>query len=191
MDLESAYDPQRFRELGHALVDQLSDELSQARSAKGPVLAPVDPDALLEQWSGAFSARGGAAIDEILRQVWQHSVRVHHPGYVGHQVAAPLPMAALVELASALSNNGMAVYEMGQVPTVVERRVIEFLSGQLRLGPEADGVRPTAARWATSPRYWLHVRPSPATTCGPTVNGRASACWSASRRTTASTARRA
>lgn len=140
MDLESAYDPQRFRELGHALVDQLSDELSQARSAQGPVLVPEDPDALLQQWSDAFTAEGGESADELVRRAWKHSVRLHHPGYVGHQVAAPLPMAALVELASALSNNGMAVYEMGQAPTVMERRVIEFLSEQLHLGPEADGV---------------------------------------------------
>ena len=140
MDLESAYDPQRFRELGHALVDQLSDALSLARSGQVPVLVPEDPEVLLEQWSATFATDGGAAPEEIVRRAWAHSVRLHHPGYVGHQIAAPLPMAALVELASALFNNGMAVYEMGQAQTVLERRVLEFLGAQLRFDSKADGV---------------------------------------------------
>lgn len=62
------------------------------------------------------------------------------PRYVGHQVSAPLPQAALASLASALLNNGMAVYEMGPVATGMERAVLGWLASRLGLPASADGV---------------------------------------------------
>lgn len=140
MDLHSAYDPEGFRRQGHALIDQLADALLQAQSGAGSVLQPIDPEELLASWPRDLPAKGGADLGDWIRRCWEHSVRLHHPGYIGHQVAAPIPLAALVEMASALSNNGMAVYEMGQAPTVMERRVIQFLAGHLDWDSTADGV---------------------------------------------------
>ena len=57
-----------------------------------------------------------------MARVLAESNHLHHPRYVGHQVTAPLPSSALVHLASALLNNGTAVYEMGPVSAPLERR---------------------------------------------------------------------
>src|SRR5262249_61696115 len=62
------------------------------------------------------------------------------PRYVAHQVTAPLPSSALVLLASALLNNGTAVYEMGPVSAPLERRAVEWMARQAGLPAGADGV---------------------------------------------------
>jgi L-2,4-diaminobutyrate decarboxylase len=138
--LDQAYAPEAFRAAGHALVDRLADYLSAARAGEMPVLDSVEPGRLLEQLPAEFTARPSATLVEALDPLLRHSNHLHHPGYVGHQVSAPLPQAALVEAVCALLNNGMAVYEMGQPQTIMERHVLRFLGGKLGFGDDADGV---------------------------------------------------
>jgi L-2,4-diaminobutyrate decarboxylase len=48
---------------------------------------------------------------------------------MGHQVSAPLPLAAVCDLVSALLNNSTAVYEMAQVETVMEAHLVRWIAG--------------------------------------------------------------
>ena len=138
----NASDPEGFRRAGHALVERLADHLAAMGRREGPVLAPADPAALLASFAvapdRAPAADPTARLLELSEELLTHSNHVHHPGYVGHQVSAALPLAALTELQTALLNNGMAIYEMGQLQTVLERRVVGFLCDALGL-PSGEG----------------------------------------------------
>lgn len=137
----SAFDPAEFRATGHGLVDILADYLERAQRGDAmPVLPTVDPDELLAQVSGEFPEDPTDDFLGLLRQLVDRSNHLHHPGYIGHQVATVLPQAALAELTHALLNNGMAVYEMGQLQTVMERRVIEFFARAFGWDDSAGGV---------------------------------------------------
>lgn len=146
MNPEHPFDPESFRSLGHRQVDLLADYLARAEERSMPVLSPKDPQDLLDSWQSPLPRQ---AVDpgesperllDLLREVLTHATHVHHPGYIGHQVAVPLPAAALVELTNALLNNGMAVYEMGQLATVLEQRVIDHLASAIGYGPSSGGV---------------------------------------------------
>ena len=67
----------------------------------------------------------------MIQRVIDHSINLRNPKYIGHQISVPALPAVLGELVSAYLNNGMAVYEMGQVSTVLERRVIEWLCNKV------------------------------------------------------------
>ncbi len=138
--LRSAYDPERFRSEGHALIDQLADYLASVTRGEGPVLPWVPPEAALARWSESLPEVGGPSLGELMARVLAGSNHLHHPRYVGHQVTAPLPSSALVHLASALLNNGTAVYEMGPVSAPLERRALAWLAERAGLPPGADGV---------------------------------------------------
>ncbi len=140
MKLSEAYDPEAFRALGHQMIDGLADYLTQARDSKMPVLPVVDPTQLRDETPSEFPEDPQGGFAESLLEVVSRSNHLHHPGYVGHQVSVVIPPAILAEMTSALLSNGMAVFEMGQLQTVMERAVVKFLASKLGFPSEADGV---------------------------------------------------
>jgi L-2,4-diaminobutyrate decarboxylase len=140
-ELRAAYDPAVFRARGHALVDQLADYLAQAEARALPVLPQVTPARMVAEWPANFpESPTGTTLEEIVARVLAHSNHLHHPRFVGHQVTAPLPSAALCDLVAALLNNGMAVFEMGPASTAMERALCRWLAAQIGFPEGADGI---------------------------------------------------
>ncbi len=136
--MKHAYDPEAFRKQAHALVDVLADHLRDTGARRGPVLPPVLPEAELAEWATDFA--GGADPEALFAKVVLRANHLQHPGFVGHQVSAPLPLGALAELTAALLNNSMAVYEMGPSATAMERALLGFLGKKLGFPAGSDGL---------------------------------------------------
>lgn len=137
--IRAAYDPTTFLRDGGRVVAQLASYLESAYASEMPVLEPKDPNKLL----GSLPPIGEAAPAQfaaLLDDVIDHANHVHHPGFIGHQVSAPLPASALADMASALLSNGMAIFEMGQMHTAMERRVLQWLGRQIGFDGKSDGV---------------------------------------------------
>jgi L-2,4-diaminobutyrate decarboxylase len=134
------YSAERFRREGHAVIEQLADYLESTGRREGKVVEFIPPAELLEHWPAVFPDDPGSPLMELLPRVLRESHHLHHPHYVGHQVSSPLPSAALAELVSAVLNNGSAVYEMGPVENVMERRLIDWLGSVLGFGPKVEGM---------------------------------------------------
>lgn len=122
--LRAAFDPEAFRDLGHRVVDLLADRLHSNLAGEGRVRLSASPDEEFAYWAGIMNEAGGDEL-ELLDRFVARSIQLHHPGYVGHQVCAPAPGAAVAGLVAELLNNGMAVYEMGPAATALERWVVE------------------------------------------------------------------
>ncbi len=138
----NAFAAEGFRAEGRRFVDALADYLARAERTDPalPVLPAIAPADMVRAWAAPPRDEGGADPLELLGRAIAGSNHLHHPGYVGHQVSAPLPLGALAELASALLNNGMAVYETGPAATAIERAVVRFLADRAGLPAAADGV---------------------------------------------------
>src|SRR6476619_6228496 len=109
------FDPERFRQEGHAIIDLLAEHLKRAHARQMPVLPWVEPTEQLARWPSELPAEGTGDLRAFVERVVEQSTHLHSPRFVGHQVSAPLPSAALLELVSAFLNNGTGVYEMGSV----------------------------------------------------------------------------
>ncbi|HEY1101008.1 MAG TPA: pyridoxal-dependent decarboxylase, partial [Myxococcota bacterium] len=142
--LVDANDPARFRRLGHGLIDLLADHLAQQATSTAPVLPPLSPLQACEHFPTPTQQGRADDVDAAFFDVVQHalstSTRLHAPGFVGHQVATPLPTAALFDLVSSLLNNGMAIFEMGKGGTAIERAVLVWLTEMLGLPSTSTGV---------------------------------------------------
>ena len=138
--LATAYDPEHFRRLGHAWVDQLADHLARTLGRQVPVLAWTPPETSLADFPADFSEEPSGDPLALLSRVLAASHHLHHPRYVGHQVSAPVPLATLCDLVSSMLNNGMAVYEMGPVSTAMETHVLRWMGGVLGLPGSVGGV---------------------------------------------------
>lgn len=134
---QELYDPEAFRRAGHETVDLLADYLGDAEARGMDVLPSAGPEAALERWPPAGSPM---PLDEILRRVVAESSHQHHPGYVGQQMSAPLPLTALTAFTAALLNNSTAIFQGAPVGTVLEKRVVAWMSSAVGYGDEAGGV---------------------------------------------------
>lgn len=155
--LETAFDAAHFRALAAPLVARLAALLDDARRPVPtlPVLPWVEPAEQLARWplhpagDDATAADALPAFDALVARALDGATHLHDPGFVGHQVAPVLPLAALCELAATLLNNGSAVYEMGPVSTVMERHVVRWMCDVAGLPASAGGVLTSGGTLAT------------------------------------------
>lgn len=138
--IRDAFSPESFRENGHAIVDILADYLEDAQNKRlDSVLPPLTPEEMLDKWPGDFPKEPSGDFLSLVRKTIEHSNHLHHPGYVGHQVTSPLPLASLCSLVGSLLNNGNAVYDMGPATTIMERKLISWMSGLIGHETTGDG----------------------------------------------------
>ena len=135
--LGPAFDPESFRSQGHLLVDVLADHLAASFDGKGPVYPGNPPAAELAFWAERMQ-KAPESLTSFLKDFVARSIHLHHPLYMGHQVCAPAPAAALAGLTAELLNNGMAVFEMGPAGAALEKIVINHTASKLGM-PDGDG----------------------------------------------------
>ena len=70
---------------------------------------------------------GGQTAGEFLVKYLKHTQHLHHPGYIGHQVATPHPAGAVASLIDGAINNPMGIYEMGPGAATMEILVIHWM----------------------------------------------------------------
>lgn len=143
MNHQDLFDSAQFRHSGHALIDLLADHLEANLQGRGKVLDWQAPAQAENAWRQpipelpALSPEG--FLQALQKEILPAGLAVHHPRNLGHQVAMPLPMAALCDLVAALTNQAMAVYETGPAATLIERQVIRWLA-QLVGWQHAEGL---------------------------------------------------
>ena len=136
--LEKVYDPSDFRKMGHQVIDLLADHLEKVQTNnEHPVLSYQDPDEELAYWQQDFSSDSG--ILDVFRNILDHSIHVHHPRYMGHQVAVPALVSTLAGLMSDLLSNGTGVYEMGMAANAIEKIVTDFVAKKIGYSSETSG----------------------------------------------------
>jgi len=138
--ITEAFDPEAFRRDGHKMVDALADYLAKAESRDIPVVPAAPPEELVSRWPAGFPEDPAGGIDDLTARIAAASCHMHHPRCTGHQVAAPLPRAALIDMAVSLLNNSAAVYELSPLNTAMERAAVRWMAGLLGFGEGADGV---------------------------------------------------
>lgn len=120
------------------VVLMLQDHLESMLSAKKKVLETTDWESILHRCS-QMDTRFTNNWDIFLREVIQYSQHLHHPHYIGHQVAVPLPMAAIIDLLSSFLNNSTAIVEMGPMHSAIEVRIVEWMAKKIGYSNAAGG----------------------------------------------------
>lgn len=122
---------------------KLSEHLQTVMSGTGPVLNWSAPEASI-RLAGQFMNEGGGADDPnsllqrfgiVIDQMLSSGQNLHHPGYIGHQVPASIPMAGLFDALGTITNQVMAIYEMGPWATAVESALIAAMTEKVGWSP--------------------------------------------------------
>jgi L-2,4-diaminobutyrate decarboxylase len=137
--IAAAYDPELLGGAGHCLIDQLVAHFREVQASHGDVLPWRDPALNVQEAAGWLerSLPSGAGRDEIQRQfadlvalMLRRGHNLHDPRYIGHQVPASVPLAALFDAVGSVTNQPMAIYDMGPWATAAEWCLVDRL-GQL------------------------------------------------------------
>lgn len=142
--LRSLFSPEHAHELLGLLAETLSEHFGEVLSGKGPVQRwelPLQKISRAGQrldeapLSTAHSPLpdSAARIRDLMREALAAGQNLHHPHYIGHQVPGPLPLAGVFDAIATITNQVMAVYEMGPWATAVERALIERMGAVLGL----------------------------------------------------------
>ncbi len=131
--ITAAYDPQLLAQAGERLAARLADAVATMQNGSGPVLPRVSPETqVLRAESFLSQPPAHAALlerfDDLISTALSQGIALHHPHYVGHQVPPPVPLAGLFDAAGAVTNQGMAIYEMGPWAMAVEQAIVRQLS---------------------------------------------------------------
>jgi len=140
--LEIAYDHKNFATMAAEFTRKLSDYLARDCADGAPVYPMHNPAEQLQRWNDDIPAKGMGenAVGEIINRLMHDSIHLHNPRYIGHQVTAPLPLAALADLTGSLMNNAMAVYEMGPAITAIEHKLCRWVADLAGFPEGANGI---------------------------------------------------
>lgn len=141
--IRAVYDPTLFRFAGEQLARLLADHLERVYAGSGKVLnwnLPEDNIArATDLANGAINPSSSADIvsrfELLVREMLARGHNLHDPRYVGHQVPPPIPLAGLFDAVGSVTNQVMAIYEMGPWATAVELAMVNQLAQYLGWKP--------------------------------------------------------
>jgi L-2,4-diaminobutyrate decarboxylase len=142
--IAAAYDPDLLRDAGHRLADLLATHLARAEAGQeGAVLPWVEPaDGVRAAASFLRPTAAGLSEPELaghfarlVQVMLDRGLNLHDPRYVGHQVPAPVPLGGLFDAVGSVTNQVMAIYEMGPWSTAVEQAMIGELGAAIGWEP--------------------------------------------------------
>ncbi|MGW2122095.1 lysine decarboxylase DesA [Streptomyces sp. NPDC001758] len=81
-----------------------------------------------------------AALDELEDVYLRDAVYFHHPRYLAHLNCPVVIPAVLGEAVLSAVNSSLDTWDQSAGGTLIERRVIDWTTGRIGLGPAADGV---------------------------------------------------
>ena len=158
--IAAAYDPALLRDAGHRLADLLAAHLARAEASEGAVLPWVEPavgvlDAAAfvrgpagGMGSGVGQGPAGSVplppdrpelagqFARLVEVMLARGLNLHDPRYIGHQVPAPVPLAGLFDAVGSVTNQVMAIYEMGPWATAVEQAMVAELGAAIGWVPD-------------------------------------------------------
>jgi L-2,4-diaminobutyrate decarboxylase len=134
--LKDVYNPESFRAIGHQLVDLLADSLNNnLNKEREKVIDYIQPEKNYNHWDKITSSEPLSLFQKIL----DNSIQLQHPGYMGHQVCVPAPLAALAGFQGLMLNSGGAIYEMSAAASTIEKLCIDKLKPFFGFN-EGDGI---------------------------------------------------
>ncbi len=118
--------PNEFRELGHALIDQIAEFLGSLRER--PVTQAHTPTEIRNLLTTDALPANGAAPDTLLREtaelLFDHSLHNGHPRFFGYITSSSAPLGALGDLLASAVNSNVGGWDISPVASEIEAQTI-------------------------------------------------------------------
>ncbi|HXE90438.1 MAG TPA: pyridoxal-dependent decarboxylase [Terriglobales bacterium] len=133
-------DANEFRQLGHEVVDRLSEYFEHIEDR--PLFPDVEPSAVNALFAEPLP-EDPTPSREVLRQVEEkvlpYCTHVGHPGYLGLITPSPNLMGILGDFICSALNQNIGAYSIGPSGVAMERRTVHWLTDLVGYGEHAGG----------------------------------------------------
>ncbi len=141
--IRAAYSPELFAEAAGNWAEILGQHMTQVQAGQTPVLNWNDPlpnvrlarEVLNQAPTTATDDERVARFRELILVMLSRGHNLHHPHYVGHQVPPSVPLAGLFDALGSVTNQVMAIYEMGPWGVAVEQALVSRLAEAIGWDP--------------------------------------------------------
>jgi glutamate/tyrosine decarboxylase-like PLP-dependent enzyme len=133
-------DAREFREVGHRVVDLLSEYLEHIEEK--PVFPNVEPRVLNELFAEGLPQDPSPAetvLKELEEKLLPYCTHVGHPGYMGLITPSPSPVGVIADFICSALNQNLGAYTIGPAAVAMERRTVRWLTDLVGYGAEAGG----------------------------------------------------
>ena len=143
----SSYGASVFDNLSGIWQRCLAEHLRETMAGRTSVLNWKEPADTIAQAEAFLDGESASELSELeragkfeslLRKMLASGQNLHHPRYIGHQVPASIPIAGLFDAVGSLTNQPMAIYEMGPWATAVEHAVTRSLCRKVGWDPDTS-----------------------------------------------------
>src|SRR5258706_2213331 len=149
--------PEKFRAIGHALIDGIADFLEDLPDAR--TASPVLPDAMRATLGKREMPEKGADIAPILekfsRFFFEHSTHNGSPRFFGYITSSAAPIGALADLLAASVNPNCGAWALSPIATEIENESIRWLAQFMGLPGKWDGVLVSGGKKADILRFFV------------------------------------
>src|SRR3954467_722206 len=167
-DILAEMEADTLLEVGEQFAAVTARYFESTRSGKGQVSTPRSAEELARRFDEDFPRDGrpvAQIIERLEREVLADANKYYHPMYMGHQTSAPLPVGVWMESVIGALNQSLAVWEMSPTATMIEHRIVRWLSALAGYGEGSGGTMTSggteanftamlAARNAAVPTAW-------------------------------------
>ncbi len=134
--------PEKFRKIGHSLVDAVADFLTRLPDAS--TASPLLPDAMRSLLGTRKMPEKGVDIEPVLdrfsRDFFRHSTHNGSPRFWGYITSSAAPIGALADLLAAAVNPNCGAWALSPIATEIENESIRWLAEFLALPGKWEGV---------------------------------------------------
>jgi len=143
--IDEAYSSNLFAALADVWRRALTGHLQSSLAGETKVLNWQDPAAAvtaaaatLADGDSQSTADRVSQFTTLLQQMLANGQNLHHPRYIGHQVPASVPIAGLFDAVGSITNQPMAIFEMGPWATAVEHALVRRLCAKVGWDPDTS-----------------------------------------------------
>ena len=135
--------PDRFRALGHQLVDRIADLLASIPSR--PVTRDESPSSIRDALglNGPLPEEGSdpeALLDAASRLIPDHSLFNGHPRFFGYITSSPAPIGMLADLLASAVNPNVGGWLLSPAASEVEGQTIRWIAELIGYPPDCGGL---------------------------------------------------
>lgn len=163
------FDVEEYERTASHAIGAVASYVRRSQAGDGPAVSVPPPAQVRDELGLRELIRDGGldagGFEPWLERLLERTARLHHPGEMAHQVAAPDAPAALADLLHGAINQPMSIYEMGPAANAMEAAVVEWMTDRVGWDENAGGVLThggslanltglLAARAAAAPDAW-------------------------------------